>query len=159
MTSVGRLLHLSYKSQMKGSLCWRPVWITSLVETLLSCLMISFPDLPLLISKIHVNFLKEDKLIWFRSDSGEISLNDAYNQFIVHGCGSDWGKIIWHSWIPYSQSVLFWDWPKVVCQLMKSFVSVACTYLHFVVYAIGKRKLILIFFSVHLFIVGLTLVE
>lgn len=49
--------------------------------------------LPNLISSINVNCHNEDMLIWMRSESGEISIKEAYIHSQVHGPGSVWGNI------------------------------------------------------------------
>ncbi|CAK8576871.1 unnamed protein product [Lathyrus sativus] len=71
--------------------------------------LISFcPELPRMVENIYVNCLKEDWLAWSRSDSGDITVKDAYSYCKHSGNACVWGNSIWHSNIPPSHSILFW---------------------------------------------------
>lgn len=77
-----------------------------------SALSESFPDLVSLIRKIHIPIVStEDSLVWKHTNSGTLSLKDAYNFSAYNPLQLylvNWGKLIWNSRVPLIRSFLYW---------------------------------------------------
>lgn len=66
------------------------------------------PDLSLMVVDLLPNVTLEEKLRWYSNDSGLLNSKFAFKHCKGHSQVSDWGKLIWCSFIPPSNSLVFW---------------------------------------------------
>lgn len=72
-------------------------------------LKIKYPALDFELKNISIPFFQaEDQLMWDKSESGGLSLKEAYVFHNPPGHVDHWSKLLWHKLIPPSKSILVW---------------------------------------------------